>query len=414
MTSLSLTHSGCPEELTTHRCNSAQPVTPWSLGVVPEPRRTVFDEDNQRDISDQRRGDRGVEVITATRFAYRFGDITVVSEVELQGLVRAGEGDTPDVTVRLRSTCVLDDCTELGRVQVSPDGTIVMDMPPVARFRLSTARAEIVLEPLPAANVSALRHVVVDLALPRWFAARGRPALHATAVELDGGVAAFLGASGQGKSTLSGAMVASGATWVADDLLLLDLDGPQVVAVPTVVSTRLRADSAMALGIDPNDGEVILSPNAKRRWDVQTFAPAAPVACMFVVDRRLETDGPVTITPLSSGDALKELADHWLLTGTGVISPLNFFASATVLLRSTRIVRLSFPSSFEALPGVVAAVRHEIAEALRSAQDLAGSRASSSHLRVLPALATTALLLQNHAAGPTDLRSTRTQRPCSG
>ena len=234
------------------------------------------------------------------------------------------------------------------------------------------------MEPLPAANASALRHVVVDLALPRWFAAHGRPALHATAVEIDGGVAAFLGASGQGKSTLSGAMVANGATWVADDLLLLDLDGPQVVAVPTVVSTRLRADSAKALGIDPNDGEVILSRNAKRRWDVQTVAPAAPVACMFVVDRRLEADGPIAITPLSSGDALKELADHWLLTGTGVISPLNFFAAATVLLRSTRIVRLSYPSSFDALPGVVASVRHEIAVALKCQPDLAGSSTSGS------------------------------------
>ena len=374
----------------------------------------MFDEDKQRDISDQRRGDRGVEVIMAPRFAYRFGDITVVSEVQLPGLVRAGEGDTPDVTVRLRSRCVLDDCAELGRIQVSPDGTIVMDMPPVARFRLSTARAEIVVEPLPAANASALRHVVVDLALPRWFAARGRPALHATAVVLDGGVAAFLGASGQGKSTVSGAMVASGAKWLADDLLLLDLDGPQVLAIPTVVSTRLRADSAKALGFDPNDGEVILSRNAKRRWDVQSSAPAVPVACMFVVDRRPEADGPVTITPLSSGDALKELADHWLLTGTGVISPLNFFAAATVLLRSTRIVRLSFPSSFDALPGVVASVRREIAVALQSPQDLIDSGVSGSHPRVLPALAMTPPLLQNHAAAPTDLRSTRTQGPSCG
>lgn len=299
-------------------------------------------------------------MITATSFAYLFADITLSSEIELPGLVRAADGNAPDVTVRLRKVHSLDDCTDLGRLLVSPDGTLVMDMPPVARFHVSTARAEIVVEALPGANPSALRHVVVDLALPRWFAAAGRPALHATAVELDGRVAAFLGDSGQGKSTLSGALVASGATWVADDLLLLDVDGPEILAIPTVVSTRLRADSAEALGVDPNDGEVILYRNSKRRWDVERRAKASPVSCMFFYERRTDDDGPITITPLNNGDAIKAMAEHWLLTSDGVVAPLNFFGTTTRLLRSTLVARLSVPSSFDALPAVVAAVRREV------------------------------------------------------
>ena len=299
-------------------------------------------------------------MITATTFAYRFADIMLRSEVELPGLVTAPDGSTPDVIVRLHEVHSLDDCTELGRLVVSPDGTLVMDMPPVARFHVSTARAEIVVEALPGATLSALRHVVVDLALPRWFAAAGRPALHATAVEFDGQVAAFLGDSGQGKSTLSGALVAGGATWVADDLLLLDVDGPEILAIPTVVSTRLRADSAEALGVDPDDGEVILYRNSKRRWDVATPASASPVSCMFFYDRRPDADGPITITPLTNGQALQAMAEHWLLTCDGVITPLNFFATTTRLLRSTRVARLSVPSSFDALPEVVAAVRHHV------------------------------------------------------
>ena len=299
-------------------------------------------------------------MITATTFAYRFADITVSSEFELPGLQAAVEGDTPDVTVRRRDVRSLDNFTELGRLEVSPDGIIVMDMPPVARFHLDTGNAEIVVEALPDANPSALRHVIVDLALPRWFAAVGRPSLHATAVELDGRVAAFLGDSGQGKSTLSGALVASGATWVADDLLLLDLQGPEILAIPTVVSTRLRADSASALGVDPNDGEVILYRNSKRRWDVATRTSPSPVSCMFFYERRADEDGPITITPLNNGDAIKAMAEHWLLTSDGVVTPLNFLGTTTRLLRSTRVARLSVPSSFDALPGVVAAVRREL------------------------------------------------------
>ncbi len=304
-------------------------------------------------------------MITATRFAYRFADIIVSSELELPGLISVSESEVPDVTVRLQRLENLDECTDLGRCDVPASGVLVMDLPPVARFRLSTAEREIVVETFPNAGSSALRHVVVDVALSRWLAAVGRPALHATAAALDGGVAAFLGASGRGKSTLAGALVASGATWVADDLLLLDHVGPEIVAIPTVVSTRLRTDAADALGVVYREGEFIAGGDAKRRWDVRAATQPHQLVGMFFLDRRPETDGSICVTPLSNTEAFEELATHWLLTSTGIVDPQVFFATTTRLLQTTPMLRLSYPSSFEALPSVVARIRAEIEDPRR-------------------------------------------------
>ena len=258
-----------------------------------------------------------------------------------------------DVTITVRTPRVLDDCTEFGASELLADGTLVIDFPPVARVHLTVSERSIVVEPFPGTNESIIRHVVVDLALARWFARAGRPALHATAVEIDGGVVALLGPSGRGKSTLSGALVASGGRWIADDLLLLSVDGSAIRAIPTVVSTRLRSDSAEALGIDHCSGEVISSRDAKRRWDVPGSSDSSPLTCVFVLDRRDDTDGPVVVGPMANGEVIAELASHWLLTDTGVVAPSQFFSTVTTLLRSSRVVRLSYPSSFASLPEVV-------------------------------------------------------------
>ena len=308
-------------------------------------------------------------MIPTTASAYRFADITVFSELALPGLPAAAHGELPDVTVMIRPSRDLEDCTEYGRCDWSAEGSLVMDLPPFARLVFSVADSAIIVEPFPNARESVLRHVVVDTALPRWLAMVGRPTFHATAVESDWKVLAFLGGSGQGKSTLSGAMVANGARWIADDLLLLNMDGPIVQAIPTIVSTRLRPDSAGALGIDHREGEIISSRASKRRWDVPAAATSSPLACMFFLDRRAEPDGPVTISGITNSTAVGELAGHWLLTDTGAIAPLKFLTTATQLIRTTPMVRLSYPSSYEALPQVIGAVRTEVESGLRRQHD---------------------------------------------
>lgn len=69
--------------------------------------------------------------------------------------------------------------------------------------------------------------------------------LHGSAVEVEGGVIAFLGVKGAGKSTLALALVREGARLVTDDTLPIDVEAGCAVW-PGIHSLRLRPDTADA------------------------------------------------------------------------------------------------------------------------------------------------------------------------
>lgn len=71
----------------------------------------------------------------------------------------------------------------------------------------------------PTGNHSLLPILVAGTMAALVLTLRGQTVLHASAVEIDGGVLAFIGDSGSGKSTLAAMMCADGAPLVTDDLL---------------------------------------------------------------------------------------------------------------------------------------------------------------------------------------------------
>lgn len=80
---------------------------------------------------------------------------------------------------------------------------------------------------------------------------RGRPPLHAGAVELDGRTIGIAGHSGAGKSTTVHALVQRGARLLSDDQLLVD---PATrLAYPAYPSAKLWAASATQLAIATHD-----------------------------------------------------------------------------------------------------------------------------------------------------------------
>lgn len=69
---------------------------------------------------------------------------------------------------------------------------------------------------------------------------RGRPVLHASAVEMGGSAIAFVGNSGQGKSTMATLLCARGARLITDDVLSLDLKQQSAYARLGATELRLR------------------------------------------------------------------------------------------------------------------------------------------------------------------------------
>ena len=101
----------------------------------------------------------------------------------------------------------------------------------------------------PGAQMRTVRHLLLDQVLP-VLASDGaaRNGLHASAVMIEGGAVAFVGATGRGKSTLAASFATAGHPVVTDDCFMLEpgRDGPR--AVPTYPSLRLSEDVADRLG----------------------------------------------------------------------------------------------------------------------------------------------------------------------
>ena len=150
----------------------------------------------------------------------------------------------------------------------------------------------------------------------------GRLTLHASAVTMPAGSTvpgafAIFGDSGVGKTTLAALCAAAGASFVTDDLLLVDLDGPDPLVDGTGNEFRLRPEAAWVLDRfrEPPelrrtaDGRIAVRPQMDEAGTGATQLRA-------LVKPILVPDGdPVTLTPLSSVDALFELARAPRLAG---------------------------------------------------------------------------------------------------
>jgi hypothetical protein len=110
--------------------------------------------------------------------------------------------------------------------------------------------------------------------------AQGRCPLHASAVVVEGRAFAFMGRTGQGKTTLAALLCAAGATVLTDDLLIPALMEP-VQALAGSISLRLRpgpVDWRSALQgdfSDSVDGRTVFTP-------LQSPPPAVPLAALVV------------------------------------------------------------------------------------------------------------------------------------
>ncbi|MHC4820710.1 MAG: hypothetical protein ACYTDX_03200 [Planctomycetota bacterium] len=95
----------------------------------------------------------------------------------------------------------------------------------LVEFEVSSATDRVVARPLEPVEDVTLRHLLIDHVLPSVVAHRGGIVLHGSAVAGPGGVLAFVGDSGVGKSTLASALCDRGMPLLADDALWIRTAG---------------------------------------------------------------------------------------------------------------------------------------------------------------------------------------------
>ncbi|MBS1816717.1 MAG: hypothetical protein JSU08_02200 [Acidobacteria bacterium] len=140
--------------------------------------------------------------------------------------------------------------------------------------------------------------------------------LHAAAVAFDDGTSVMVvGASGSGKTTTALALVTAGATWRADDKVLLHHAGAGLLATSLYANTNLAPQTIAAhphLGFalarpplnETNEKRACLLRELGQRVDLSPFAPSA---LLFPIRVTRHTS---SFRPISTIDALLRLAEQ--------------------------------------------------------------------------------------------------------
>lgn len=230
----------------------------------------------------------------------------------------------------------------------------LMEFPGVATI-LATPDNHVHVSAWPGACEDAVRHVLLDQALPRLLAQQAVLMLHGALVRLQSGKCVLiLGESGRGKSTFAGACHATGATLRTDDGARVEVRDDGVYAWPTYPSLRLLPDSLGTLFAQVHDsGRPMAGYSAKRRLDLSDTDPAAPerLDAVVVLGAPAEAFGT---RHLQGNEACMALTRHGFqldLSDLGNVSQL--FAKTASLSNRIPVLELAYPRRFELLPAVI-------------------------------------------------------------
>lgn len=172
-------------------------------------------------------------------------------------------------------------------------------------FQLLEGR-EVVVDPAPGVEVGRLRDYVLSFVMGALLQQRGYLVLlHASAVLMHGRAVAFVGESGEGKSTMTAALSARGYPVVSDELVPVDFSGGGLRVWPAFSRLKLTAESAEAVGCPAEALTQIYSEEEKLGWQVASAAPEAslPLSRIYL----LRTGDAHSVRATASVDAVGEL-----------------------------------------------------------------------------------------------------------
>lgn len=201
-----------------------------------------------------------------------------------------------------------------------------------------------------------------------WLERRGMPALHASAVAIDGRAAAFFSTHGAGKSGLAAALMRAGASLLTDDILPLEERNGVFLGRPGYPQMRMWPDEATWFLGGCDDLPLVHPDLSKRRIQVGpdgfgTFRDdPLPLACLYLPDRLPDQEAPVELCEISPRDALIELLRHSftpLLVEAAGLQPARLDLLSRLVLQ-VPVKRLRYPSGFDRLSAVADAVRRDL------------------------------------------------------
>lgn len=212
--------------------------------------------------------------------------IAFQSELPLPGIPRI-RGERPTATVRFGTIpkAVQVPLTKASWFHATPQRLEFL-IPGIGRYLVTEGR-EVLIEAVDGASESDLRVFLMGSAFGALLYQRGVLPLHASSVRVSGSCVAFLGESGDGKSTQAAVLHRAGYPVAGDDICPVSISGEtNVVADCGFPRLKLWSDALDSLGVDRNGLE--RSCVDRDKYDVVTYDPdrlkRMPLAAAYLLE----------------------------------------------------------------------------------------------------------------------------------
>jgi hypothetical protein len=293
---------------------------------------------------------------------YQAYGLNIHSTIELPELRPAGFSEPADLLIQSGAVAAPPLGERASGLVWTPAGDACLAFRDAGAFLVRSGR-EITADQAPRAGESVLRLYLLGPVLAVALYQRGWLILHASAVAIDGRVAAFLGGSGWGKSTLAASLQQRGHPLVADDFIAVPIGaqaGAELRVYPGFPQLKLWPAAAASLGADVEQLPRLHPDFDKRAQRLSAgFAQVAlPLERLYV----LAEGEPAGIQPLDKQGALVELVRHSYMSqslpGNDAAGHLRQCAA---LLSGVGLSRLQRPLSLTDLPAVSQMVETDLA-----------------------------------------------------
>ena len=157
-----------------------------------------------------------------------------------------------DVAIRLDNSIEPSSVVTQSYLNLNQNETI-LSLNSIGTFYIRNG-CEILIAPLPSADIRRIRQFIVGTAMAILLYQRGYLVLHASTVTFNNQAISFLGFAGTGKSSIAAALYSLGYGVLADDISIVEMNDDFPVIIPGVPQIKLTLESAKAVGLDVNDG----------------------------------------------------------------------------------------------------------------------------------------------------------------
>jgi hypothetical protein len=184
------------------------------------------------------------------------------------------------------------DGTSIFQVEFDPDAGYLISGPDYGTHRLSAGATQLRCNPVGTAD-AAWQRLLISQVLPLASLLRGLEVFHASAVVSGGQAIAFLGGSGAGKTSMALELCRRGASFLADDVLALELHDGRLLAHPGTPVAGVAHPQAGVLETTGPAAYNTVAVNARERLvRVAGAREPAELAALFFLERR--SNGPAS------------------------------------------------------------------------------------------------------------------------